>query len=297
MPDYLSRDTIFALKKAIVDGGMAQLGVREDLLKGIHPGYVGLLPLRPSPLEQIWSDLDVMNGVSSLEDGQVPLRIWLSNAVDRLKSSGRPERTAFQSALDQVVPESERRLQALAAQELGPRPARITYKGKEYLYISAGPFTMGSRPKRAPDADEGAEEFGNELPQHQVHVEGYYIARTPVTNAEYQAFVVASGQPVPHGDDDWSRPFSWNAQAGTYPAGQGDYPVVLVSWRPAPTPPGWAAGSPPKPNGRKRRGATMGESGRGAVSGRRDAATRRNQGSRVPHRSGISRGAAIVHGA
>lgn len=55
-----------------------------------------------------------------------------------------------------------------------------------FVEVPAGPFTMGSDP--AVDAEAFANE-GNEQPQHTVRLDyDYYIARWPVTEAQFQAF-------------------------------------------------------------------------------------------------------------
>ena len=53
----------------------------------------------------------------------------------------------------------------------------------------------------------------------QTHVAEFWIARTPVTNAQYQAFLAATGHQAPR---HWRR--------GEMPAGKEDHPVVGVSW-------------------------------------------------------------------
>lgn len=52
--------------------------------------------------------------------------------------------------------------------------------------------------------------------------ESIYVKRTPVTNAEYAEFLDATGYPAP---PDWAD--------GTYPVGEGDYPVNFVSYEDA----------------------------------------------------------------
>jgi toxoflavin biosynthesis protein ToxD len=47
----------------------------------------------------------------------------------------------------------------------------------------------------------------------------YYLAKTPVTNAQYRAFVLATGREAPQG---------WTNRAP--PRGEVDHPVVQVSW-------------------------------------------------------------------
>lgn len=100
----LSIYTLRGLTDLLVPAGLATSDARDELLQGIHPGYVASLPLRSSPLDQVRSDLASMNQVPALVDGQVPLRIWLENAVSRLRREYRPEVARFQSALTELAP-------------------------------------------------------------------------------------------------------------------------------------------------------------------------------------------------
>ena len=72
---------------------------------------------------------------------------------------------------------------------------------------------MGSDPEQDHDAYEA------EQPQQSVFLPDYHIARTPITNAQYAAFVEARGYEAPNRWVD-----------GAFPAGKEDYPVVYVSW-------------------------------------------------------------------
>ena len=67
-------------------------------------------------------------------------------------------------------------------------PPRIIWEpdGKEMILITGGTFSMG--------CDQGHE---NERPQHTVAVASFYIDRYPVTQAEYQNFVQATGHTIP----------------------------------------------------------------------------------------------------
>jgi formylglycine-generating enzyme required for sulfatase activity len=56
-----------------------------------------------------------------------------------------------------------------------------------FIEIPAGPFMMGSDKRR----DVWA--YDDELPQHEVNLPGYYLARWPVTVAQFAAFVRDSG--------------------------------------------------------------------------------------------------------
>ncbi|MBM3127974.1 MAG: TIR domain-containing protein [Chloroflexi bacterium] len=89
---------------------------------------------------------------------------------------------------------------------------------KDMILIPAGEFVMGSN------------EYDREKPPHKVYVDAFYIARFPVTNAEYKKFVDATKHNVPFADADWAKPYNWDQKARTYPKGREDHPVVLVSW-------------------------------------------------------------------
>jgi len=76
------------------------------------------------------------------------------------------------------------------------------------VYIPEGEFIMGS--------NEG---FAEERPAHIVYLKGFYIDRYEVTNAQYERFCRATGNPVPpHWKNDTCRPEEKN------------YPVVNVSY-------------------------------------------------------------------
>lgn len=81
-----------------------------------------------------------------------------------------------------------------------------------FVEIPDGPFLMGSNKKR----DSGA--YGNDLRQHKVTLLTYYIARYPVTVAQFQSFVSESR--------DTSRdPRSLQGLA--------NHPVVYTTWHDA----------------------------------------------------------------
>jgi formylglycine-generating enzyme required for sulfatase activity len=93
------------------------------------------------------------------------------------------------------------------------------------VHVPAGPFLMGSSAEQVRQviADGLGRDFARrEQPQHSVELGTYRIGRYPLTNAEYQAFVQATGhQPPEHWDGE------------SYPEGKDDHPVVNVSWHDA----------------------------------------------------------------
>lgn len=90
------------------------------------------------------------------------------------------------------------------------------------VLIPAGEFLMGS--------DDGWN--NNEQPVHTVYVDAFYMDVYEVTNAQYKRFVDANPQwqkdniPDKYHDGD----YLWHWNGNSYPSGQGNHPVVWVSW-------------------------------------------------------------------
>jgi len=91
----------------IVDCGLATEDAREALLNGINPGFITYLETKENPADQIESDLAAMNRVSYIEGFEVPLKIWLENAVHRLRRQRLPQRRLFEETLEQVTTKSD----------------------------------------------------------------------------------------------------------------------------------------------------------------------------------------------
>jgi len=95
------------------------------------------------------------------------------------------------------------------------------------VYVASGEFIMGTS-----DAEIEAWLKGNpgderdyyldEQPQLRIHLEGFWMGRTEVTNAQYRRFVAASGH---------SAPSHWKQRQ--VPRGLEQFPVVNVSWEDA----------------------------------------------------------------
>ena len=83
----------------------------------------------------------------------------------------------------------------------------------EMVLIPAGEFLMGSDPAKDKDGSE------REQPQHLLYLPEYSIGKTPVTNAQYLAFVQSTGHTPP---EHWAD--------GEPPRGKENHPVVNVSW-------------------------------------------------------------------
>ncbi|MGH9839629.1 MAG: SUMF1/EgtB/PvdO family nonheme iron enzyme [Blastocatellia bacterium] len=122
----------------------------------------------------------------------------------------------------------------------GPRQIRAVKPGYEEwratVTVRPGetvPVRIEMRPLLDPEMirlTEGSFMQGNETgekdqrPAHQVYTNAFLISRREVTNRLYKSFVDASGHPAPRGA-------AWSGN--TYPTGEGDLPVVSVSWEDA----------------------------------------------------------------
>ena len=103
----------------------------------------------------------------------------------------------------------------------GPPETFTGGDGAEMVLIPAGEFQMGSN---AGDDDE--------KPVHSVYVDAFYMDKYEVTNAQFKKFVDTNRQwQKAHiegrfHDGDYLR--DWNGN--NYPSGEGNHPVIWVSW-------------------------------------------------------------------
>ena len=89
--------------------------------------------------------------------------------------------------------------------------------GMTLVCVPAGDFLMGST-----DADGNA--YGDEMPQHTVYLDAYWIDQTEVTNARYARCVAAGACQAPESTQSRTRySYYGNLQYA-------DYPVIEVSW-------------------------------------------------------------------
>lgn len=93
-----------------------------------------------------------------------------------------------------------------------------------FIKIPASDFTMGS--KRSLDRFA----HDDEMPAQVLQVSDYFIMKYPVTNAQYNLFVQATG---------WRPPLFW--EAGKFPSEKSNHPVVGVSYYDALAFCAWAA--------------------------------------------------------
>ena len=178
---------------------------------------VGCLPFAGNPACVLISHLqDAPPDPCTLCDGISPqvatilLRALSKEPSDRYRSAGQMV-AALERAMSQV-PRSE------ASSGIdGCRPGDVASHAEMpgMIQIPAGFFWMGS--------DEiDREAAPNEKPRHREFLADYYVAKYAVTNAQYAAFVQATGHLPP---THWSE--------GRFPAGRGHHPAVNVSYQDA----------------------------------------------------------------
>jgi formylglycine-generating enzyme required for sulfatase activity len=177
----------------------------------------------------IYLTTNVIEETKQEDEGRFDERLW----TDLISN----DPTRIQAAVKLIVEQQqksqyERRLLALIKdQRTNDLPARIAAGnalgmlgdprlGEPELYememvlIPEGKFIMGTK------GDEGGN--NDEKPQRQVYLNAFEIAKYPLTNCQYKAFLDASKHPKPSG---WTN--------RDYPLGKANHPVVRISWEDA----------------------------------------------------------------
>ena len=97
----------------------------------------------------------------------------------------------------------------------------------DFVHIPAGELLMGSDKKQDPQA------YDNELPQHKVYLDEYWIGVTPVSVAQFTAFVQSSGY-VTTAEKE-KRSYTWRTphDKGSDVKAKASHPVTCVDWQDA----------------------------------------------------------------
>jgi formylglycine-generating enzyme required for sulfatase activity len=146
-----------------------------------------------------------------------------------------PDRKLSQVAPPEIIPTPPDGEPSVALPETiripsEPEPSPPLPFEPELILIPAGEFLMGSEPGQDKNLRE------DEDPQHWLDLPDYYLARVPVTNAEYFHFIEDGGYHQPEfwtgvgwkirEKYSWGQPFHWTDRKWN----QIDYPVVGISW-------------------------------------------------------------------
>jgi formylglycine-generating enzyme required for sulfatase activity len=194
------------------------LRVGDKLLRSIDHGLAnsryGIVVLSPNFFAKEWAQKELAALAAREVSGEkVILPIWHNITADQIReySPTLADRVAVLSerGLEHVI---EELLRVIKQAEL----KRSQPFEPEMILIPASEFLMGSDPRK----DKGA--YDREQPQHTLYLPDYYLAKTPVTNAQYMAFAQATYRYQPKHWEGWKPP-----------GGKEDHPVVYVSWRDA----------------------------------------------------------------
>lgn len=196
------------------------LRVGDKLLRSIDHGLTnsryGVVILSPDFFTKEWAQKELAALAAREVSGRkVILPVWHNITAEQIRE--------YSPILaDRLAVCSDRGLEDVVAELLRvmkPTPESVLtvpLELPEMVLIPAGVFLMGSDPGVDKDAQD------REQPQHALYLPDYYLARTPVTNSQYAAFVQAASHRLP---EHWKR--------GKPPRGKEDHPVVNVTWHDA----------------------------------------------------------------
>jgi formylglycine-generating enzyme len=155
---------------------------------------------------------------------------WLQSLIETLQSKSLQPTSPIQSPPESPLPEPPEPKKEVTQTQ----PASINF---DWVRIPAGPFFMGSDRNRDPAA------FAPEMPGHQCMLQAFYIARVPVTVAQFAAFIAATqyhttaetkGFSYQWGTESWYKLNGayWKKPRGPHSdiAQRMDHPVTCVSW-------------------------------------------------------------------
>ena len=171
-------------------------------------GTLYIIPVRleecdPPRRLRMWQYADYFEG--QRERGLQRLLVSLKRRADGLDLEFR-EPAKIQ---EKLVEEQKPVIDITKTEKAAAPPDKITLSsGMELLRVSAGKFLMGSQP-------DNRQAFDDEKPQHAVDIPyDYWMARFPVTNELYSAYVQSKG--MKHPVDGWEK--------------KKDHPVTSIKW-------------------------------------------------------------------
>jgi formylglycine-generating enzyme required for sulfatase activity len=184
----------------------------------LHAGIVAAFTrdeLRRVLKVELETDLELITGDKGFEAQVFDLLLWLERQGRMLEFV---ERARAANPGNEALAAADAAIYAGAAQgesddDPSPTADLSTVLGIEWVTVAGGGSRLGSDLLH----DHWAQDA--EMPQHEVVLPAFQIARCPITNYQYQLFVQATEHaPPPHWRD------------GVFPTGKHDHPVVNVSW-------------------------------------------------------------------
>jgi formylglycine-generating enzyme required for sulfatase activity len=209
---------------------------------------LGLMIYRAQSFDQGGSPKgQMLGGTLTSESQTISVPTEEATSVDQLETLSTSEPTTTQ----ELVPTSTPSVTGTFVHEQNAGEIQIVILPRglevERVYVPAGQFEMGN--------NEGEPD---ERPSHEVYVGSYWIDRTEVTNDQFRVFVEeikyqtlaeveGSGYVMKGVDLEITQATNWQYPRGPGSGilGQGDHPVVQVSWLDASTYCKWANGRLP----------------------------------------------------
>jgi formylglycine-generating enzyme required for sulfatase activity len=178
--------------------GSAEVQERLSVMKREHPQEIEtILTEKAKELKDVRPQIDAM-----LEKAE-PAKAELAEAEPAPAKANVPEAKAGEPFLQKIRGKADKIHQNDKGFWEATFPKNITM-----IYVPEGEFSIGS-PAKEGDKDEH--------PGHKVFISGYWIGKTEVTFAQFDAFCQETGLEKPD-DEGWGR---------------GERPVIYVSWKEA----------------------------------------------------------------
>jgi len=208
----LTHTCAFAVCLALLGAGTAQADDYKPI-PGLSPKDRAVLAASMANQGQCKNAMvETTEAMKDLHDDEMLVRIKGICETEMGRPEGKETVMKWLKLAPQTHPERGKML-ALLAKTQAAKELPL-----EWVPIPAGEFDMGADDPQA---------AADEKPKHKISVDAFLIGKHEVTNAQYHAFVKATGHAVPVNDDDPK----FNLWKGDIvPTGVEELPVVNVSW-------------------------------------------------------------------
>ncbi len=193
--------------------------------RGLEESRIFLLVLTPSAAQSSWVRRETDAAIHLEQQGEIqfiPLDVQPTRRPPLWQTY---HWISFQNDYGTGLAQLTQTLRGEPAKSVTPKAGETQVwekDGKVMVYVPAGEFLYGEKKEK-------------------IYLDGYWIDKTPVTNAEYKRFLDANPKhPVPLVNEGWAKPYNWDEKKRTFPAGKENHPVVLISWHDAKAYADWA---------------------------------------------------------